>query len=95
MKIAKSLIGIAVIALVAGCATSGNEKLKDHTQSSISQQITEGKTTKSQVTSALGQPVSVSFTMAEMRYGLTGMLEQRHKRETLSRLPVWFPALQT
>ncbi|MEO6562312.1 MAG: outer membrane protein assembly factor BamE [Nitrosospira sp.] len=64
MKIAKSLIGIAVITLVAGCATSGNEKLKDHTQSSISQQITEGKTTKSQVTAALGQPVSVSFTDA-------------------------------
>lgn len=64
MKIAKSLIGIALIALLAGCATSGNEKLKDHTQSSISQQITEGKTTKSQVTSALGQPVSVSFTDA-------------------------------
>jgi outer membrane protein assembly factor BamE (lipoprotein component of BamABCDE complex) len=64
MKMAKSFAGIAMIALLAGCATSGNEKLKEHTQSSISQQITEGKTTKNDVTAALGQPTSVSFTDA-------------------------------
>jgi outer membrane protein assembly factor BamE (lipoprotein component of BamABCDE complex) len=62
MKIAKSLVSVVVIALLAGCATSGNEKLKDHTQTSISQQITEGKTTKNEVVAALGQPSSVSFT---------------------------------
>jgi outer membrane protein assembly factor BamE (lipoprotein component of BamABCDE complex) len=61
MKI-RSLIGVAIVALLAGCATSGNEKLKDHTQSSISQRITEGKSTKNEVTAVLGQPTSVSFT---------------------------------
>ncbi|HVW63524.1 MAG TPA: outer membrane protein assembly factor BamE [Nitrosospira sp.] len=62
MKIAKSLVGLAMIAFLAGCATSGNERLKDHTQSSISHQITEGKTNKNEVTAALGQPTTISFT---------------------------------
>ncbi|SCX88230.1 Beta-barrel assembly machine subunit BamE [Nitrosospira sp. Nl5] len=64
MKIVKSFAGTVLVALVAGCATLGNEKLKDHTQSTISQQITEGKTTKNQVIAALGQPSVVSFTDA-------------------------------
>jgi outer membrane protein assembly factor BamE (lipoprotein component of BamABCDE complex) len=62
MKIRGLRGGMAIVALLAGCATSGNEKLKDHTQSSISQRITEGKTTKNEVTAALGQPAAVSFT---------------------------------
>jgi outer membrane protein assembly factor BamE (lipoprotein component of BamABCDE complex) len=62
MRTVKSITGVALIALLAGCATSGNEKLKDHSQSSISQQITEGRTSKNEVTAALGQPTSVSFT---------------------------------
>lgn len=64
MKIVNGFVGVAMVALLAGCATSGNEKLKDHTQSSISQQITEGKTTKNEVTAALGQPTSLSLTDA-------------------------------
>lgn len=64
MKIVKSFAGVVMMALLAGCATSGNERLKDHTQSSISQQIAEGKTTKNEVTAALGQPTSISFTDA-------------------------------
>jgi outer membrane protein assembly factor BamE (lipoprotein component of BamABCDE complex) len=64
MKMAKSFAGVALVALLAGCATSGNEKLKEHTQSSISQKITEGKTTKNEVTAALGQPAAISFTDA-------------------------------
>ena len=63
MKIRGLIGGMAIVALLlAGCATSGNEKLKDHTQSSISQRITEGKTTKNEVTAALGLPAAVSFT---------------------------------
>ena len=64
MKMAKSFAGVALVALLAGCATSGNEKLKEYTQSSISQKITEGKTTKNEVTAAMGQPAAVSFTDA-------------------------------
>ena len=64
MKIVKGFVGVAMVALLAGCATSGNEKLKDHTQSSISQQIMEGKTTKNEVTASLGQPTGVTFTDA-------------------------------
>ncbi|SFO03885.1 outer membrane protein assembly factor BamE domain-containing protein [Nitrosospira briensis] len=64
MKIVKGFAGAAVVTLLAGCATAGNEKLKDHTQSTISQRITEGRTTKNQVIAALGQPSVVSFTDA-------------------------------
>ncbi len=57
-------MGIVVVALLAGCATVGNEKLSEHTKSSISEKIKEGKTTKNDVTAALGQPTSVGFTDA-------------------------------
>lgn len=62
---AKSLALSLITAIVfVGCATSGNEKLKDQTQSSIQQQITEGKTTMSDVQSKLGTATTVSFTDA-------------------------------
>lgn len=62
MKAGRIFIGFTMALLLAGCATSGNVKMKDQTQSSISQQITEGKTTKSELIQALGQPTTVSFT---------------------------------
>lgn len=58
----KILISLAIVVLLSACATSGNEKIKDHTQSSISQQITEGKTTKAEIINAFGQATATSFT---------------------------------
>lgn len=58
----QTLAAVAVIALLGGCATAGNEKMKDQTQASMAQQLTEGKTTKQEVQAALGNADSVSFT---------------------------------
>ena len=50
--------------ILVGCTTVGNEKMKNQTQSSIQQQITEGKTTKTEIQSLLGNAANVSFTDA-------------------------------
>ena len=55
------VLSLAGIVALGGCATAGNEKMKDQTQASIAAQITEGKT-KDEVKSALGNATSVSFT---------------------------------
>ncbi len=47
---------------LTGCASYGNQKIKDQTQASISQTLTEGKTTKDEVKTALGNADAVSFT---------------------------------
>lgn len=57
-------MSMVVVILLAGCATVGNEKLNEHTKSSISEKIKEGQTTKNDVIAALGQPTSVSLTDA-------------------------------
>ena len=56
-----TVLSLAGIVALGGCATAGNEKMKDQTQASIAAQITEGKT-KDEVKSALGNATSVSFT---------------------------------
>jgi outer membrane protein assembly factor BamE (lipoprotein component of BamABCDE complex) len=48
--------------LLAGCATVGNEKMATATQATVSQQITEGKTTKNDVRTTMGDADAVSFT---------------------------------
>lgn len=62
MNIVKMLLGLVIVILLSACATSGNVKLQEQTQSSISQQITEGKTTKSDVVNIFGQATKVSLT---------------------------------
>ena len=58
----QTLAAVALLALLGGCATAGNERMKDQTQASMAQQLTEGKTTKSEVIPALGNADNVSFT---------------------------------
>jgi outer membrane protein assembly factor BamE (lipoprotein component of BamABCDE complex) len=58
-KIVAASLGVA---LIAGCASAGNERMKSQTQSSIASQMTEGTTTKTQVEANLGSPSTVSFT---------------------------------
>lgn len=48
--------------LLAGCASSGNSKLKNETEVSMQSKIKEGDTTKGQVKEMLGSPDNVSFT---------------------------------
>lgn len=48
--------------LIAACAHSGNSSIKNETAESIDQKIHDGETTKAQVRSFFGDPLSVVFT---------------------------------
>ncbi|WP_257828187.1 outer membrane protein assembly factor BamE domain-containing protein [Burkholderia glumae] len=57
------LLSAAVLtALLAGCATTGNERLEGTTQQSVKSQIEEGKTTKDEVQNVFGSPNKTTFT---------------------------------
>jgi len=58
----KKIILIASFALVAGCATSGNETLKQVSETSITTMIVEGQTTKADVKKQFGSPLKTTFT---------------------------------
>ena len=48
--------------LVTGCASIGNESIRKESESSVAQKITEGKTSKDEIRSMFGSPISTSFT---------------------------------
>jgi outer membrane protein assembly factor BamE (lipoprotein component of BamABCDE complex) len=64
MKAVNIFVSLAIAMLLGACATSGNVKMKDQTQSSVAQQIVEEKTTKAEIVQAFGQATTVSFTDA-------------------------------
>ena len=51
-----------MILLVTGCASIGNESLRKESESSVPQKIFEGKTSKDEIRSMFGSPISTSFT---------------------------------
>lgn len=62
----KILLGSFAVAvsgfLITGCAVkTGNEKLQDVTKESVISMITNGKTTKNEVRTSLGEPTIVDF----------------------------------
>lgn len=62
MKFAKIVSIIFITAFAAGCASVGNEQLRNETEKSIEGKIVEGTTTKSQIRSTFGSPLKTSFT---------------------------------
>lgn len=64
LQFKKSLAAVGVLAMLAGCAGTGNERLRAETEVSVAQKIIEGKTTKDQVRGMFGSPVKTSFTDA-------------------------------
>ncbi|WP_370905982.1 hypothetical protein [Citrobacter koseri] len=58
----KAMIAAAIAVALAGCASSGNQQLKNETETSVQTKIQEGKTTKSEVKSYFGSPDAVSYT---------------------------------
>ncbi|EOI1327596.1 hypothetical protein ACMGNR_001163 [Citrobacter koseri] len=58
----KVMIAAAIAVALAGCASSGNQQLKNETETSVQTKIQEGKTTKSEVKSYFGSPDAVSYT---------------------------------
>lgn len=65
MKIAQKTLLIAALStavLLAGCATTGNERLESATQTTVHAQIQEGKSTKQDVQDAFVSPNKTTFT---------------------------------
>lgn len=58
----KLALAAIFVGLLAGCATSGNDSLRDHNETTVSSYITEGQTTKSEVVAAFGSPFNTTFT---------------------------------
>jgi len=56
------IIAIISLGLLSGCATVGNDKLKDESKQSIAAKITNGKTTMSEVRAMLGTPMNTNYT---------------------------------
>jgi len=52
----------ASLAVLAGCAGTGNKALRAETEQSVSTKIFEGKTTKSEIKQAFGSPAKTEFT---------------------------------
>jgi len=60
-----SRIGVLVTllsAFLAGCSSSGNERIADASLQSVSGQLVKGKTTQIQVRELYGDPLKTSFT---------------------------------
>jgi outer membrane protein assembly factor BamE (lipoprotein component of BamABCDE complex) len=63
MKKSVFLCGSLVAALMlTGCASVGNESLRKETESTVSQKIVQGKTTKAEVKAMFGSPTKTTFT---------------------------------
>jgi outer membrane protein assembly factor BamE (lipoprotein component of BamABCDE complex) len=57
-----ALVFCCVAAFMAGCASVGNENLRNESSASIDQKIIKGKTTKAEVVKVLGSADETSFT---------------------------------
>lgn len=58
----KMALAVALAVTLTGCASSGNQKLKSETETSVQSKIHEGKTTKVEVKTLFGSPDAVSYT---------------------------------
>ena len=58
----KRFIILLTAAALSGCAGVGNEKLRAESESTVSQKIVEGKTTKAEIRAMFGSPLKTSFT---------------------------------
>lgn len=61
-KTSKFVLAVGIVAFLAGCAGTGNDRLRAETETSVSQKIVEGKTTKAAVRDQFGSPAKTSFT---------------------------------
>lgn len=59
----KTTFGALLVAsALAGCASTGNEKLKTETEASVSTKIVEGKSTRKEIRELFGAPLKTTFT---------------------------------
>jgi hypothetical protein len=53
---------VAATLTLTGCASVGNESLRKESESSVSQKIVQGKTTKPEIKAMFGSPTKTTFT---------------------------------
>lgn len=58
----KILVVATAIILLAGCASAGNQSLKQESEASVGEKLIEGTTTKNQVRGLFGSPSETNFT---------------------------------
>lgn len=62
MKKSLSLLLLSSVLVISGCATMGNQVLKNESEATVQSKIIENKTTKSEVRKTFGSPDETSFT---------------------------------
>nr|WP_313081390.1 hypothetical protein [Pulveribacter sp.] len=62
MYLAKATSLVIAAVLVTGCASVGNETLRNETETTVQGKMVEGKTTKAEVRALFGSPLKTSFT---------------------------------
>lgn len=62
MCLAKATSLVIAAVLVTGCASVGNETLRNETETTVQGKMVEGKTTKAEVRALFGSPLKTSFT---------------------------------
>lgn len=58
----KNIVVACSLLVLVGCASSGNQSLKDQDEASVAEVITEGVTTQAEVRGRFGSPMDTSFT---------------------------------
>jgi len=58
----KYIVFLALVPLVFGCASGGNEKVRSETMDSVAAKVTKGATTKEQIKTLYGEPSHVTLT---------------------------------
>jgi len=61
-QIMGSILLICTLLFVQGCSTMGNDSLRTETEASVCEKIVQGQTTKSEVKTMFGSPISTSYT---------------------------------
>jgi hypothetical protein len=90
-NIALKSVSVALVAVsLLGCASTGNESLRQESEATINQKLIEGKTTKAEVRSMFQSPTTTSFTDAGLeiwKYELSRM-----SADAVNYIPVvnWF-----
>ncbi|MBF0557383.1 MAG: hypothetical protein HQL08_01240 [Nitrospirae bacterium] len=56
------LIAVFFMVTMFGCASAGNQSLRNETEVTVSQKVVEGKTTREEIRAMFGSPASTSFT---------------------------------
>jgi hypothetical protein len=56
------LIAAACVLFIFGCATSGNQTLKNESESSVTAKIINGVTTQSEIKAMFGSPYETTYT---------------------------------